>query len=868
MKKKIVVSILTGLCACLMSAAFSACGGGAKHTHEYLETARKEATCTEAGLITYTCECEDFYTEEIPALGHDEETHEAKVPTCTEIGWEEYVTCEREGCDYSTYNEIPATGVHILDEGKETTPPTCTKAGVTTYTCTVCKTAIYTESIDALAHDIEVHNSQAPTCTEMGWDAYADCARDGCDYSTYKEIPALGHDKVRNIAKAPTCTEIGWEEYVTCEREGCEYSTYKELPATGVHTWDEGKETKAPTCTSEGEKTYTCTVCKTASYTEIIPALGHDEKTHEAQAPTCTEIGWEEYVTCEREGCDYSTYNEISATGHDYIYHEAQAVTCLEIGWDAYKSCSRCDYTECEEISMQHNAEGNNGRCLGCGLPESSAGLKYFQNGDGTYKVYGCNSSTLTDVVIGFYNGKDVTSIDGFAFYSSSSLTSVVIGDSVTSIGGLAFAYCSSLRSVEIGDSVTSIGDSAFRDCSSLKSVEIGNGVTSIGDSVFRNCSSLTEMTIPFVGKTKDATGYQAVFGYIFGYTTSSSSSTINGAIYQYSSEDTYYHYYIPTSLKQVAVTGEKISSSAFRNCSSLTSVVIGDSVTLIGSSAFWNCRSLTSVEIPDSVTSIGNGAFEDCYRLTNIEIPDSVTSIGDGAFGYCSSLTSITIPDSVTSIGSYAFYDCNGLRNVVIGDSVTSIDEGAFYDCDKLVEVVNKSTHITVTKGSSSNGYVGYYALAVYNSDSGITESQLTNDNGYIIYTDGADKILVGYNGMETDLVLPSYITEIYKYAFYNGNRLTSVVIGDSVTSIGSYAFRNCSSLKSVVIGDSVTSIGSSAFYSCDSLTSITFKDTSTWYRTTSSSNSGGTSTSVTNSSTNATYFKETYCSYYWYKL
>ena len=199
------------------------------------------------------------------------------------------------------------------------------------------------------------------------------------------------------------------------------------------------------------------------------------------------------------------------------------------------------------------------------------------------------------------------------------------------------------------------------------------------------------------------------------------------------------------------------------------------------------------------------------------------------------------------------------------------------------------------VTKGNSSNGYVGYYALAVYNVSDTFTGTKLSNDNGYIVYADGTEKILVGYNGTETDLVLPSYITKINQYAFYDCDSLTSVTIGDSVTSIGSYAFEYCSSLTSIEIGGSVTSIGYMAFYSCSSLTSIEiggsvtsigkrafedcssltsikFNDTSTWYRTTSYDNwnnkTGGTSTNVTTPSTNATYFTSTYYEYYWYKL
>jgi hypothetical protein len=114
-------------------------------------------------------------------------------------------------------------------------------------------------------------------------------------------------------------------------------------------------------------------------------------------------------------------------------------------------------------------------------------------------------------------------------------------------------------------------------------------------------------------------------------------------------------------------------------------------------------------------------------------------------------------------------------------------------------VEVVNKSPHITIEKGKNGNGGIGRYALAVYNSEDMFTGTKLSNDNGYIVYTDGNEKILVAYNGRETDLVLPTYITKINEYAFITCDSLTSIVFGDNVTAIGERAFFDCDSLKSI---------------------------------------------------------------------
>ena len=214
--------------------------------------------------------------------------------------------------------------------------PTCTEIGWDAYDrCIRCG---YTTRKELPAqHDLKQHAAKAPTCTENGWDAYETCSR--CDYTTYAEQPALNHDLEQHAAKAPTCTEKGWNAYETCSR--CDYTTYAEQPAL-KHDLEQ-HAAKAPTCTEIGWDAYeTCSRCDYTTYAEL-PALNHALVNHDAQAPTCTEIGWNAYETCSR--CDYTTYAELPALNHDLVNHDAQAPTCTEKGWDAYKTCSRCDYT-------------------------------------------------------------------------------------------------------------------------------------------------------------------------------------------------------------------------------------------------------------------------------------------------------------------------------------------------------------------------------------------------------------------------------------------------------------------------------------------------------------------------------------------
>ena len=219
------------------------------------------------------------------------------------------------------------------------------------------------------------------------------------------------------------------------------------------------------------------------------------------------------------------------------------------------------------------------------------------------------------------------------------------------------------------------------------------------------------------------------------------------GIIYEVSSDGTYAEVvgYSGTASKILmadtynGLPVTNIYTGAFEGNTSITSVIIPDSVTSIGSSAFYYCSNLTSVTIPDSITSIGSFAFEYCSNLTSVNIsdiaawcnipfvdnvsnplcyaenlylngelvtdlviPEGVTSIGSFAFYNCFSLTSVTIGNGVTSIGSSAFSSCDGLTNVVIGNGVTSIGSYAFGSCSNL-------TSVTIPDSVTSIGYAAF---------------------------------------------------------------------------------------------------------------------------------------------------------------
>ena len=248
------------------------------------------ATCITLGTCT-TCGGQYYGAHaflEAPNWDSDAENHWLSCTVCheakTQVGAHFFIQGTVSSC-------LKSAATCVSPPVYYTNCAYCYHKGTDTYLSTW-------ERPDPNNHDLVHHDAKAPTCTEIGWNAYDACQREGCTYTTKVEIPALKHKLVHHDAKAPTCTETGWEEYDTCSR--CDYTTKVELPA-----------------------------------------LKHDLVHHDAKAPTCTEIGWNEYDACQREGCDYTTKVEIPAPGHDYT-EKVVKPTCEKVGYTLH-TCKKCN---------------------------------------------------------------------------------------------------------------------------------------------------------------------------------------------------------------------------------------------------------------------------------------------------------------------------------------------------------------------------------------------------------------------------------------------------------------------------------------------------------------------------------------------
>ena len=238
--------------------------------HEHSWDAGKvttEATCTTDGVKTYTCSvCKTTKTETIKATGHKEtEIRNAVEATCQQEGYTGDKVCKTCGTVLEKGTTIVKKD-HSWDAGKVTTEATCTTDGVKTYTCSVCKTT-KTETIKATGHkETEIRNAVEATCQQEGYTG----------------------DKV-----CKTCGTV-LEKGTTIAKKN--------------HTWDAGKVTTEATCTTDGVKTYTCSVCKTTK-TETIKATGHKMGEWKTVTAATTQKEGKQERTCT--ACDYKETKSI-----------------------------------------------------------------------------------------------------------------------------------------------------------------------------------------------------------------------------------------------------------------------------------------------------------------------------------------------------------------------------------------------------------------------------------------------------------------------------------------------------------------------------------------------------------------------------
>ena len=320
--------------------------------HNYQEIDRQEATCVDDGYIDYECaNCGDTKRETIACRGyHDYVIIGIDAATCDKA---KNVTYECKDCGYTITEPVngPLGHTVVVDEAVE---PTCTETGLTEGShCSVCQAVIVAQNIvPALGHDY-VAVVTAPTCTTDGYTTHT-CSRCNDSYTDSVVPSDINMHKLVSSkpAVAATCTTTGLSHEVSCEICG-KVVVEQTVTAIDPNNHDYVAVVTAPTCTEQGYTTHTCSRCSDTYVDAYVDALEHDLVHHDAQAPTCTEIGWDAYDTCSR--CDYTTYVEKSALGHNYT-SVVTAPTCTTDGYTTH-TCSRCNdtYVDSEVDALGHD---------------------------------------------------------------------------------------------------------------------------------------------------------------------------------------------------------------------------------------------------------------------------------------------------------------------------------------------------------------------------------------------------------------------------------------------------------------------------------------------------------------------------------
>ena len=410
-------------------------------------------------------------------------------------------------------------------------------------------------------------------------------------------------------------------------------------------------------------------------------------------------------------------------------------------------------------------------------------------------------------------------------------------GYKVTSIGDSAFSRGFQLRTITIPEGVEAINGTAFLNCWNLKSISIPDSLVSITDRPFMGS------TYPSVTISQDHPVFAVENKALINKKDMTLISFLDG-------ED--------TGTYEIAQGIRKIGAGAFES-SKLSSIVIPDSVEIIGWCAMDSCTNLTEIVIPDSVKRIEQYVFMDCPKLKPVHIPASVTAIGTNAFYRCNQPTispdnpafeiidrflvhrknreiteifgerqdEYTIPEGIRAISGGLF---RGFRNpvtVFIPDSVTKIPADAF----------DANTVIKAHAGSAAQKYceersIPFEETAAGPADGEEKPEQASGDSEQELYRynlemNGTAEI-TGVNNREIESVeipaeVDGYPVSAIGYgAFANCEQLRTVVIPEGVEKITASAFDSCENLKSVSLPDSLVSISGQIFDYCPNLKKV----------------------------------------------
>ena len=423
-----------------------------------------------------------------------------------------------------------------------------------------------------------------------------------------------------------------------------------------------------------------------------------------------------------------------------------------------------------------------------------SAQFQYTVDDTGT-TITGYTGQGGTVEIPSILGGKPVVAIGNNAFQMPNleirtDITAVILPEGLQSIGRSAFWGCAGIASIEIPDSVTEIGWAAFETCENLTSVTLPKNLTQISDNLFHNCP-LTEIDLP--------QGITRIGDYAFRDTGLTAivipegTLSIGKCAFEGCSE---------LSAVTIPASVTEVGECAFANCPKLAPLdeILPEKLTKVIDGVVYNADGTQiigilptlsgEVRIADGITVIPQQLFADNTSITSVILPNSIKTIEWRAFSGCTSLAQIEFPEGLLTIGDYAF-SSTGLTTVVLPSTLTTFGEGVFDGCTKLANIEDKSgKFLKVVDG------------IVYNVDGTQIISVLESCTGEVRIAEGVTEIpawLFNGNSQITSIVIPEGVTKIGNNAFSYCENLTSVTLPSTLTTLGEDVFNGCIKLANL---------------------------------------------------------------------
>ena len=583
---------------------------------------------------------------------------------------------------------------HEHSYSEETTEPTCTEAGYTTYTCE-CGDYYVSDEVDALGHAYgEWYETKAATTDETG-EERRDC--ENCDAYETRETEKLnvsnpsgtcgdnltwvfdeatGVLTISGIGAMTDYSEMPWnafteavtaliiEDGVTaladCAFMGCVNLKSVELSDTMEVVHQDAfngctslQEINIPVSVSaiRSNAFNGCTNLKTVEFPDAVDSLGLGI----AAFIDCTSLevvklpAGTTYIDCGAfcgcsnlssvsipasvEWIEVSAFRDCPKLTEITFEHTSQDELTLDSG--IFHFTSNPDEKVITTISVPDNTDIHTAITT---HPWNDAyrTIIYRDESDGTLSgECGDNLTwTLEDGVLTISGAGDMEERPWITYKDS--IKTVIVEMGVTSIYSGAFEKCTNLDSVTLPESVTLIEVSAFSGCSSLASIIIPNSVTVIELSAFLSCTSLHSISIPASVTFIDPDAFMGCDNLTGIWVDEENVNYANDS----------YGVLFNKDMTELVKYPEGLSGA----------YVIPNGVTTIGSDAFIGSQNLTGITMPDTVTEIFGSAFMGCNQLKNLVIPGGVTKIEGMAFAYNDNLESITFEGDAPSLADSTF--------------------------------------------------------------------------------------------------------------------------------------------------------------------------------------------------------------------